>query len=332
MTQTRRFTVLEATDLAVTAIRAAGASEAVARSLAEATVSAEMAGLPTVGFLHLPDYLASFVEGRINGKAEPVITFPASAMVQIDASGGIAQLGFDRAFDVFRQRVVEHGVAVLAQRNSYTTGEVGYYVRRLADAGLVAMAMSNGSPLLATPEARSAVFSTNPMAFAAPGEAGPAILLDQASSAAAFVNVRAAAERGDTLPPGWALDAEGEPTQDPARALGGALLTFGGAKGANIALLVEIMAAGLTGANWSLDSPSFLTGDRSPGAGLLVIAMGPTMFDASFRTRLDAHMARLSDAGVHIPGRAKAANLARASQDGIVLPLDLVRRIEAFNA
>jgi len=330
MTETQRFTREEALALARRACRGAGASEAAAVSLAEATVSAEACGQSSVGFAHLVDYLTSFVEGRINGTAEPVISFPASALVQVDARGGIAQLGFDRAFGELSGRARRQGVAIFAQRNSYSTGELGYYVRRLAVADLLGLAMSNGPALMAPPGVKQAVYCTNPIAFAAPGQNRPSLLLDQASSATAFVKIREAAARGEALPEGWAIDADGAPTTDPASALKGLLLTFGGARGANIALMVEMMAAGLTGANWSLDAPNFDSGHRSPGAGLLVIAVAPQLFDQSFVTRVQRHLQHLARLGVHVPGWAKADRESRAASEGFSLPVALVERIAAF--
>jgi (2R)-3-sulfolactate dehydrogenase (NADP+) len=332
VTPTRRFTLAEGLAFARRACLAVGASEAAAASLAQATVSAEACGQSTVGFQHLVDYLQSFVDGRIDGAAEPVVSFPAAALVQVDARGGVAQLGFDRAFAELSRRAKSYGVALLAQRNSYTTGELGYYVRRLAAADLVALAMSNGPPLMAPPGAKRAVYSTNPLAFATPASAEPSILLDQASSATAFVNIRDAAARGAALPEGWAVDADGAPTRDPAEALRGTLLTFGGSRGANVALMIEVMAAGLTGANWSLDAPDFLSGDRSPGAGLTVVAITPELLDPSFGVRLREHLRRLAGLGVHIPGKVKADREALAVAQGFSLPAALVERIEAFIA
>jgi (2R)-3-sulfolactate dehydrogenase (NADP+) len=328
--ETRRISSEEGLALARRACLAAGASEPIADSLAEATVSAEACGQSSVGFAHLVDYLTSLVEGRIARTAEPVITFPASALVQADARGGIAQLGFDRAFPELRQRACLHGVAIFAQRNSYTTGELGYYVRRLAAADLLALAMSNGPPLMAPAGIKRAVYSTNPVAFATPAGVRATLMFDQACSETAFVNIRDAAARGASLPEGWAIDADGEPTVDPVRAVHGTLLAFGGSRGANIALMVEVMAAGLSGANWSLDAPDFDSGARSPGAGLLVIAIAPKLLDPEFDARLQEHLRNLAHLGVHIPGQAKADRAALVASEGFYLPVSLVRKIEAF--
>jgi (2R)-3-sulfolactate dehydrogenase (NADP+) len=322
---TRRFTLQAATDLAARAIRAAGASDEVALSLARATVSANAHGKGSSGFSHLMDYLSALRAGRIVGDAEPVVTSPAPAAIHCDAKGGIAQVGFDRAFDSLSERARTFGIALFAQNGSYTTGELGYYPRRLADAGLVAFAATSGPALMTVSGAKTPVYCTNPIAFAAPLDEGPPLLIDQASSATAFVQLRHSAERGEALPAGWAVDAEGEPTTDPQAALRGALLAFGGARGANIALMVEVMAAGLAGANWALDAPSFLSGDRSPGAGLLVIVITPSLLAPDFPQRLRLQLDRLATLGVHIPGRRAAAN-------EIELPDALAAEIERAGA
>jgi (2R)-3-sulfolactate dehydrogenase (NADP+) len=303
---TRRLSLAEATDLAARACRAAGASDEAARSLARATVSANAHGKGSSGFSHLVDYLAALQAGRIVGDAEPVVTSPVPAAIHCDARGGIAQLGFDRAFEDLRRRAETFGLALFAQCGSYTTGELGYYPRRLAEAGLVALAATSGPALMTVAGAKTPVYCTNPIAFAAPLDEGPPLLIDQASSATAFVELRRYADRGEALPPGWAVDKDGQPTTDPRAAMRGALLAFGGARGANIALMVEVLAAGLTGANWALDAPSFLTGDRSPGAGLMVVAITPAMLAPDFPRRLRLQLDRLAELGVHIPGRRHA--------------------------
>jgi (2R)-3-sulfolactate dehydrogenase (NADP+) len=318
---TRRLSLREATGLAERACRAAGASEDAAKSLALATVSADAHGKTGIGFAHLVDYLAAFRERRIDGGADPVVTSPAPAVIHCDARGGIAQLGFDRALDDLRRRAETFGLALFAQSASYTTGELGYYPRRLAEAGLAALAATSGPALITVAGAKTPVYCTNPLAFAAPLDNGPPLLIDQASSATAFVQLRHYAERGETLPPGWAVDVDGEPTTDPRAALRGALLAFGGARGANIALMVEVLAAGLTGANWALDAPSFTSGGRSPGAGLFVIALAPALLAPDFPRRLRLQLDRLAKLGVHIPvRRAPAAEIELA--DALVAEIE----------
>ena len=109
----------------------------------------------------------------------------------------------------------------------------------------------------------------------------------------------------------------------------GALLAFGGSRGANIALLVEVLAGGVAGGNWSLDAPDFRSGAQSPGSGLLVITIAPHLLDEQFEARLARQMQRLATLGVHPPGQAKQQAWARAQIEGISLPMALYQQMAA---
>lgn len=321
----------EALALAKTALMRVGMVEAAATALARATVDAEAAGKGAVGFAHLTDYLHALVDGRIDGRAEPLITSPVPAIMKCDVMGGVAQYGFDIASEELVTKARALGVSIFTAHNSYTTGELGWYAARLAADGLVAIAATNGPALLAGAGATQPVYSTNPLAFAAPLADGRFVLMDQSSSATAFVKVREAAARGEPIPGDWALDQDGRPTTDPFAAMQGALLAFGGTRGANIALMVEILAAGLTGANWSLDAPDFQAGDASPGAGLFVLALSPQLLADDFTARLEAQVERLSrDYGVHVPGLGRLSQQQAAESAGIVLPRQLFDSISSF--
>lgn len=293
----------EAEDLALRACLGAGANAASARSLVDATVSAARSGPAAVGFPHMVDYLNSFREGRINCDPMPVATRPFPAYIACDADRGIAQLGFDLAFRDFVSAAHSFGIALFTQKNSYTTGELGYYVRRLAQEGLSGLAATNANAMVVAKAGGSAVYSTNPIAFGFPLSNGtPPLIIDQSSSATAYVNIVTAAAEGRSIPKGWAVDAQGADTQDPEKALTGALLPFGGRKGANVALLVEMLSAGLSGGSWSLDTPSFRSGDASPAVGLTVIAMMPGPAGSDQVARAHDQIRRLEQHGVHIPG------------------------------
>lgn len=311
----------------------AGASEEAAQALADATVAAEAEGNSVVGFSHLIDYLESMEAGRIDGKAEPKVTRPALALYLSDAGGGIAHTGFDRCLDGLAKAASLFGIAAFSQKNAYTCGALGYFTRRLAERGLVAVAATNGPALLAGGGATRPVYCTNPLSFAAPAAASAPLVIDQSSSATAFVALRKAAEAGEAIPQGWALDAAGQPTTDPAAAMKGALLAFGGNRGANLALMVEVLAAGLSGANWSLDAPSFTQGTQSPASGLFVLAIEPKLLDKGFEKRMADQIRRLEqDYGVHIPGQTGAEAARRAASNGVVVAAEVVRRISEFAA
>lgn len=297
------LSISDAEELAMRACAAAGASDASARSLVDATLSAALHGPATLGFPHFLDYLNSLLEGRINPDPSPRLDRPYPAFLTSDADGGIAQLGFDLAFREIVDTARTLGVAVFTQSNSYSTGELGYYVRRLAAEGIVGFAATNANAFMVANDGGPAVYSTNPLAFSFPlGEGSPPLLIDQSASETAYVNIVAAAAENRPIPAGWALDETGSPTTDPAKALRGALLPFGGRKGANIALMVEMLSAGLSGGNWSLDAPSFNSGDARPALGLTVIAMMPGAPDDNRPDRARRQVSRLRGFGVHVPG------------------------------
>lgn len=176
---------------------------------------------------------------------------------------------------------------------------------------------------MAAGQSSEAVYGTNPLAFAAPVDNRAPLVIDQASSATAFVNIRQAAKRGKMIPEGWAIDERGQNTMDSREAIKGALLAFGGARGANIALMVEILAAGTTGANWSLDAPSFEEGSHSPGVGLFIVALTPELLAPGFSARMASQIERLSSKGIHVPGGSRI-------EDEIDLPSSLVATLEEY--
>lgn len=328
MADTITLTLHEATMLCERAARKAGASGKTARSLAQSVVAAEADGQASVGLSHFVDYLDGLEAGRIQGKAEPELTQPAPALILSDAKGGSAHLGFDLAFESLVDAAKTFGIAMFTQRNAFTCGSLSYFVGRLAEEGLAAVAATNGPPLVAGSGAKKPVFCTNPMAFAAPMANRPPLIIDQSSSATAFVNIRAAALAGKQIPDGWALDAAGNPTTDPNEAMKGALLTFGGARGGNIALMVEVLAAGINGASWSVDAPPFGVGADGPGTGMTVIAFSPRLIDFDFERRLRKHVDRLAiEFGVYIPGRSKASARKKSEKSGVTIPREVYERI-----
>lgn len=325
-----RLSLDEATALCRDAALRAGASRTVALALALSVIEAEAGGNAAVGLAHFPDYLAALRDGRLDGQAEPVLTRPAPALILSDAKGGAAHPGFDLAFDDLAETAQRFGCAVFSQGNAFPCGELGRFALRLAERGLVAIAATNATALMAAGNARRPVYSTNPLAFAAPVAGAAALLFDQSTSAAAFVTVRRAAEDGRAIPAGWAIDADGRPTSDPAEAIKGALLAFGGSRGANIALMVEVLAAGLSGASWSLDAPSFSEGGACPGTGLFVLALAPALFGEGFAARLALQLERLESLGVHVPGRRRAAMRLAAERDGLAVSPDVAEAIRSF--
>ncbi|MBT2595952.1 Ldh family oxidoreductase [Arthrobacter sp. ISL-72] len=271
---------------------------------AEATVEAEQVGNRAVGVAHLFDYLDGYTQGRIVSDAQPKVRRAAPAVIDVDAGSGLAQSAFAAAFDELLNATRESGIAALWIRQSYTCGELGYYARRLAQQGFIAFASANSPALMSIGGSPKRVLGTNPLAYGIPRPGILPLVIDQASSSTAFVNIRRAADAGDPVPQGWALDASGQQTQDANEALQGTLLPFGGHRGGNVALLMEILAT-LSGASFSVDAAPFDQGGTSPGIGVFLLSIDPANFGGSverltkqFGTLQDQHQVRIPAMGL----------------------------------
>ena len=313
------------------ALKACGASPQVASSVARSCLIPQAEGLHAVGLSHLIEYCQALKEGRVDGQAEHKFLQPTPVIFQADASGGFPHPAFDTHYDAFIAATKEFGVTVMAISNGFTCGALGYFVGRLAEQGLVAIAATNASAMLAASGTTQAVFGTNPLAFAVPRANHPPLLIDQSSSHSAYVNIQAAALAGDPIPAGWALDSKGHPTTDPQTALEGVLLAFGGQRGANIALMVELLAAGVTGSNWSLDAPQFNAGPACPGVGLFISAINPQLLDSNFEQRCDVYLERIeSRLGAYIPGARRAAERERSEAQGLRISAEVIQILEQY--
>lgn len=326
---THTFTLQQARDLAVRALTASGAGPAAAESVARAVVDAHAQGRANVGFEHLPYYCDALRRGAVDGTTEPTVERVRPGVLAADAHAGFSHFAFDRAMEPFAAMVESQGAAVLTIRNTYTCGCLGYFPARLADRGFIAVAATNAGPAAVAPAGgRQAVFSTNPLAFAFPRPGRPPLLIDQSSSACTLVDVRSAREKGEPIPGGWALNRAGSPTTDAAEALEGAFKPFGGYKGSNIALMVELLAAGLSGGNWSIDAPSFADDPDCPGVGQWLLAMDVDAMAGGASERVDRYLDRIAELGAHVPGALRQERLRRAQERGIDIPPELYDRIQ----
>lgn len=308
--------------LAEGALKQSGASDKVAELLVDAALFAEDRGMRGVGVAHLLDYIRAIDGGRLNAAAVPEVSRLAPAILSCDAKGGPFHTGFDAAVDDLVATARSEGVAVFVQSGAFAGGQLGWFTERLSAQGLVALGAINSNALLATAPGTSRVLGTNPMSYSFPRLEEQVMTVDQSSSAAAYVNVREAASSGRPIPEGWAIDQAGEPTTDAHAALDGAMLPFGGYKGANIAWMVELLA-GMSGANWSIDAPSFDSGAESPGVGMFILAIDVSKLQHDFVSRVDEHVVRLGAHGVRTPGTSRQEPLSEIS-----LRADVVEELE----
>jgi (2R)-3-sulfolactate dehydrogenase (NADP+) len=316
--------------LSYEALRRCGASKLQADPTAESVRDAEADGIRNVGLGYLPIYLGHLRHGKVIGDAVPTIISQEGAVIQVDAANGFCHPAFLHALDPFVGLTNRMGIAVMSLQRSYSAGVVGWFNNHLARRGLVSLAFANAPTSVAPFGGKSPFFGTNPIGFGAPRANGEPIIVDMATSATAKVNIKKAAAEGREIPLGWAIDPEGNPTTDPKLGLKGGLAPLGGAKGFGLGLMVDILAAGLTGGNWAHEAPAFgVNIGGPPNVGQIFIAMAPDKLGGgSFLTRIEGMISDLlAIEGVRLPGSQRAAARASAERQGVEVPDELLEKI-----
>ncbi|WP_062209950.1 Ldh family oxidoreductase [Aureimonas sp. AU12] len=308
-----------------------GCSPEVARLLAENCAAAERDGAHSHGLFRMKGYVSTLRSaGWVDGHAVPVVEDAAPAFLRIDARGGftVPALAAGRAQALAKARA--NGIAVVAIRNSHHLGALSLDVEPFADEGLVAISVINSMKAVVPHGGHTAVFGTNPIAFATPRAGGPPLVFDMATSGMANGDVQIAAREDRALPEGNGVDRDGRPTTDAKAVLdGGALLAFGGHKGAALSLMVEVLCAALGGGKFShevdlADHPGAVT----PHTGQTFILIDPQAGRGAlpdFATRVEALLAEVAAAGQdRLPGDRRHAARARSLAMGIPVSAEMM--------
>ena len=295
---------------------------------------AEMEGLPSHGFSRIPYYAAQSAAGKVDGHAVPLVERPRPGVVTVDARCGFAFSAFADGLPVAARAAKESGVALLAVRNSHHAGVLGFPVADLAEQGLVALGFANSPASLAPYGGKKVTFGTNPLAMACPRKNAPPLVIDLSMGLLARGKILQAAKKGELIPEGAAVDAQGNPTRDPAKAFDGALLPFGGPKGYALALMVEIMSAALTGASLAIEASSLFTPDGpAPRLGQSFLIMDPAATaGASFVDRVEQLLTFITDQpGTRLPGDRRIGLSQQARQsNSIELADDLLAELRGL--
>jgi (2R)-3-sulfolactate dehydrogenase (NADP+) len=221
-------------------------------------------------------------------------------------------------------------------KQSYNAATLGYHTGTLAKQGLLAFGFTNSVPAIAPVGGVTPVIGTNPMSFAVPaGKGKVAFLIDQSSSATAWTNVKTAADEGRPIPLGWALDANGQPTDDPVRGLAGSMAPAGGYKGFGQGLIVEVMCAALAQSLRGPEMGSFSDDDgKSIGCGQAFVAFDPTVFGgAHFYKQVKAlSKSVVVQKGARMPNSRREGNIKAAKKAGVVIDTDLLKTLREFTS
>ncbi|WP_315834856.1 Ldh family oxidoreductase [Bradyrhizobium prioriisuperbiae] len=245
MTGSVAVSAVDYVEFASRLLMSAGTPAAHARIVATALVDADIEGLASHGTMLLPMYLDRILSGSIAPAAEGVVVSDTGTQAVIDAQNGLGHVVAERATQLCVANARTHGLAAVAVRNAFHFGAAGRFARSIAQEGCIGIVMANTRPLLPAPGGAERVVGNNPIAIAVPSTGDP-IVLDLALSAGAMGKIRLADSQGRPIPDGWASTADGFPTTNAAEAIKGMLLPAAGAKGFGLALMIDMLAGGLS--------------------------------------------------------------------------------------
>jgi LDH2 family malate/lactate/ureidoglycolate dehydrogenase len=274
----------------------------------------------------LPRYVAQIREGGIDPQGRPRVVRETSSTALVDGGGTLGQIVATYAAEIAISKALAHDVGFVSVRNSSHLGACGHYALMCAEAGLIGLVFSNTPVIMRTAGSRGRVLGNGPTAYSAPSRPGPPIVFDAAMSVVAGQKVIEHLERGDVIPDGWIIDAEGRPTNDPkAFRSGGALVPIGGHKGAALALLGDLLGGILSGG--PVLSGVWNGGNaKAPEVSHAILALNVEAFlpRAEFETRVsrlidEMHRAELAPGSerVLVPGELEHESEQRALRDGL---------------
>jgi (2R)-3-sulfolactate dehydrogenase (NADP+) len=318
--------------LARTALEKAGAHSKMAEAAARHLVRAEEQGLPTHGMSRIPFYCGMLRNGRADGAAHPAMVADRAAVCLIDNRDGLPYVSVQWAVQELIQRARRNGIGFAGIRNSAHVGVLGIHLLPVAEAGLVGFAFTNSPAAIPAWGGKKGLFGTNPVAAAFPRKGKDPLVIDLALTTVVRGKIMMAMKRGEKIPEGWALDRHGKPTTDPKEAIEhGSLFPIGGAKGAMLALMFELICASLTGAAIGPEADSFFSEQgNKPRIGQAFIAIDPGALAGmeKFSERVETVVAAMqADPEVRLPGARRFAS-ERSSKNGIEVPDELLAQIE----
>jgi len=311
--------------LVVDALKKAGCDDENAQAVADCIYEAERHGAHSHGLFRMPGYLASLNSGKVNGKASPQISTLKPSILAVNGDAGYAPLAHKRLAKPLAKLAMAQGVAMAALTNTFHFAALWQEVEMLSREGVVAFACTAFKPALPPAGGSKPLYGTNPIAFSWPRENNEPLTFDQASAVMARGEVMIAAREGHKLPEGVGIDAHGNATTDPDEILKGALLPYGGYKGASIAMMVELLAASLIGEQLSFEAASQDNNDGGPPRGgefILALDPGNGLVSAE---GLFARM--LEQEGTRLPGDGRRAKRKKVAEQGVVIPFDLYEKI-----
>ena len=330
-TTTVRFERKALVEFGIALSHAQGMSLDDARTLVEIMVACDARGIRSHGMYRLAPYLRRMNAGGIDPKARPEILKESGATALVDAhkaSGYVAsRFAMEKAIELAKRL----GIGAVGVRNSNHFGAAGAYALQASQAGMIGIVTTNAAPCMAPWGSITQMLGNNPIAFAAPRQGGDPFVLDFALSQVAKGWVRLAFAARRPIPPGWAMDAQGQPTTDSDEAMKGLLVPIGMYKGTGLSLAMDMLAGLLLGAPPSADLSHQESLASAGQVGHFFLALDIARFIAldEFEAKVGALLDRVENAAravgvdrILLPGKIEAEKERAADRDGITLALE----------
>lgn len=304
---------------------------------ADALVQADLWGHQSHGVMRLGWYYARLKSGAMKTVTAPQTVVDAGAIAVIDGQDGVGPVIAKHATEEAIRRAKQHGVGAVSVRYSNHFGTCMYFARMGAQAGCILLMMTNGGPGMAPWGGRRKLIGTNPWSIGAPAGKHAPMIMDVANTGVARGKIFLARQRHEPIPEGWAIDKDGHPTTDPAKALEGFILPMAAHKGYAIGTMIDILSGVLSGSAFLDDVHSPYDPVNRSGAGHFFLALNVDAFQplAQFNERMDEYIARLkatpTAAGydeVYYPGEIESRNDVRQRAEGLYLPQDTLEDLQ----
>ena len=321
-------------DFIAAVLQAVGMGADDARAVAGLMAEADARGADTHGVFRLPAYVKRIRAGGMNLRPQLRVVSERGATALLDGDNAIGHLVMKRAAEIAIEKARCTGVAWVGARMSNHAGPAGLYARMPLAHGMVGIYMAVGSANHLPPwGGAEMLLSTNPIAIAIPGGQRPPIVLDMATTNAAYGKVKAKALKGELMPEGWMVGRDGQPLLDPQRSAEGFLLPIGGPKGYGLALMFGLLAGTLNGAAFGRDVIDFNADFKSTtNTGHLIAALDVEAFMplAQFTHAVDEIWAQMQGCerlpgvdAIRLPGEQSQATYVQRMRDGVPLAAEL---------
>ena len=328
------LSIIQAEEFIANALQANKVPVADAKIVAQLMVKSDLVGADGHGIFRLPAYIKRIRAGGINLNPNIHIEREQGATALINGDNALGHLVMNRAVDLAIEKVKQHSVCWVGSHFGNHSGAASVYVRRLAEHGYIGIYMAVGNANHMAPWGGiDLLLSTNPIAIAVPAGDHPIVLLDIATTVAAYGKVKVAAQKGESIPDTWMIDRNGQALTDPRKSSEGSLLPIGGYKGYGLAVMIGLLAGALNNAAVGKDTIDFNAHhDLITNTGQTIIAVDPSAFGNpdQFVERVITLVNDLKASSrlpgvneIRVPGDGAAKSMAQRLQEGIPISPEL---------